>query len=140
VGHITVDVNPTTADSTPMDNLDISFVTVRSISNKRFSIPITVETQNTTEKLHALIDCGAEGLFIDESITNKWRKKKLRKPIRVNNVDGTPNTSGAIEEQCLITFQINDKIMTEWFLVTTLGDHNFILGLPWLEKHNPNID
>ena len=30
--------------------------------------------------------------------------------------------------------------MTEWFFVTTLGDQNLILGLPWLEKHNPNID
>ena len=29
--------------------------------------------------------------------------------------------------------------MTEWFYVTTLGDQNLILGLPWLEKHNPNI-
>ena len=30
--------------------------------------------------------------------------------------------------------------MTEWFYVTTLGDQNLILGLPWLEKHNPIID
>ena len=30
--------------------------------------------------------------------------------------------------------------MTEWFYVTTLGDQNLILGLPWLEKHKPNID
>ena len=30
--------------------------------------------------------------------------------------------------------------MTEWFYVTTLGDQNLILGLPWLEKHNPKID
>ena len=30
--------------------------------------------------------------------------------------------------------------MTKWFYVTTLGDQNLILGLPWLEKHNPNID
>jgi hypothetical protein len=30
--------------------------------------------------------------------------------------------------------------MTEWFYVTALGDQNLILGLPWLEKHNPIID
>ena len=59
-------------------------------------------------------------------------------PIKVRNIDGTYNESGAITEKCLINF--NDKTMTEWFYVTTLGDQNLILGLPWLEKHNPNID
>jgi hypothetical protein len=38
------------------------------------------------------------------------------------------------------TFRINDRIMTEWFYVTALGDQNLILVLPWLEKHNPIID
>ncbi len=74
VGHMTVDINPISMDSTPMDDLDISFVTVHSISNKRFSIPISVETRNTTENLYTLVDCGAEGLFINQSIPHKWRK------------------------------------------------------------------
>ena len=30
--------------------------------------------------------------------------------------------------------------MTKWFYVTTIGDQDLILGLPWLEKHNPIID
>ena len=30
--------------------------------------------------------------------------------------------------------------MTEWFDVTTIGDQDLILGLPWLEKHNPIIN
>jgi hypothetical protein len=30
--------------------------------------------------------------------------------------------------------------MTEWFYVMALGDQHLILGLPWLEKHNPIID
>ena len=30
--------------------------------------------------------------------------------------------------------------MTKWFYVATLGDQKMILGLPWLEKHNPDID
>ena len=30
--------------------------------------------------------------------------------------------------------------MTEWFYVTMIGDQDLILGLPWLEKHNPIID
>ncbi len=137
---MTVDINPISMDSTPMDDLDISFVTVHSISNKRFSIPISVETRNTTENLYTLVDCGAEGLFINQSIPHKWRKDRLKRPVKVKNVDGTSNANGKITERCLITFDINRKTMTEWFSVTTLGNQNLILGLPWLEKHNPIIN
>jgi hypothetical protein len=140
VGCLTVDNTPIPTDSTPMDSLDLSHVTVQSISNRRFSIPIKVETVENTEEITALIDSGAEGLFIDKSIAHKWRTSILKSPIKVRNVDGTYNENGAITERCLIPFRINDKIMTEWFYVTALGDQNLILGLPWLEKHNPIID
>ena len=81
VGLMTVDDVPAT-DSTPDDNFDIAFVSVRSTSNRRISIPVKVETAENTEPLNALIDCGAEGLFIDKKIASNWRKKKIR-PIRV---------------------------------------------------------
>jgi hypothetical protein len=140
VGCLTVDNTPIPMDSTPMDSLNLSHVTVRSISNRRFSIPIKVETVENTEEITALIDSGAEGLFIDKSIAHKWRTSILKSPIKVRNIDGTYNENGAITERCLIPFRINNKIMTEWFYVTALGDQNLILGLPWLEKHNPIID
>ena len=70
---MTVDDFPITMDSTPTDNLNLSHVTVQSISNRRFSIPIKVETVENTEEITALIDCGADGLFIDKSNTHKWR-------------------------------------------------------------------
>ena len=123
-----------------MDSLNLSHVTVWSISNQQFSIPIKVETVENTEEITALVDCGAEGLVIDKSITHKWRKGILKTPIKVRNVDGTYNENGAITERCLIPFRIKDKTMTEWFYVTPIGDQDLILGLPWLEKHNPIIN
>jgi hypothetical protein len=135
-----VDNIPIPMDSTPMDSLDLSHVTVRSISNRQFSIPIKVETVENTEEITALIDSGAKGLFIDKSIAHKWGKSILKSLIKVRNVDGTYNKNGAIMERCLIPFRINNRIMTEWFYVTALGDQSLILGLPWLEKHNPIID
>ena len=30
--------------------------------------------------------------------------------------------------------------MTEWFCITAIGNQNLILGLPWLEKHNPIVN
>jgi len=35
---------------------------------------------------------------------------------------------------------MNGKCMTEWFSITALGNQKFILGLPWLEKHNPDVN
>ena len=135
---MTVDEAPN-PDSTPADSIEIAHVTVRSTSNRRISIPIKVETAQNTESLNALINCGAEGLFIDKKIASSWRKRKIR-PIKVRNVDGTVNVDGEITEKCLITFDINGKRLTEWFYVTTIGDQSLILGLPWLEKHNPIVD
>ena len=71
---------------------------------------------------------------------HKWRRSILKTPIKVRNVDGTYNENGAITERCLIPFRIKDKTMTEWFYVTMIGDQDLILGLPWLEKHNPIIN
>ena len=119
MGCLTVDDTPITTDSTPMDNLDINHVTVQSISNRRIAIPIEVETEKDTENLNALIDCGAEGMFIDKKIASNWRKKKLAKPINVQNVDGTQNTDGKITDKCLVTFNIKGKCLMEWFHVTS---------------------
>ena len=124
----------------PLKEVVIQNVTVRSPSNKRFTIPITIETTENTKEAHALIDCGAEGLFVDASYAKRWRKEPLKHQIRVRNVDGTINANGNIKEKCLITFRIGDEEMTEWFHVTNTGDQNLILGLPWLTKRNPIID
>ena len=137
---MTVDNIPIPMDSTPTDSLNLSHVTVQSISNRQFSIPIKVETVENTEEITVLVDCGAEGLFINKSILHKWRRSILKTLIKVRNVDGTYNENGAITERCLIPFRIKDKTMTEWFYITTIGDQDPILGLPWLEKHNPIIN
>ena len=121
----------------------IQLQTTASISHLyQYVLPRIEEFQyplKLTEPLNALIDCGAEGLFIDKKIASNWTKKNIQ-PIRVRNVDGTENVDGRITEKCLITFYICGKRLTEWFYVTVLGDQSLILGLPWLEKHNPIID
>ncbi len=129
---MTVDEDPNETISVP-DTLNILNVTVHSISERRISIPIRIETDHNTEKTHALVDCGAEGLFIDKSIAHKWKRQPIN-PIKVRNVDGTLNIEGEINEKCLITFDMNGRNMTEWFLVSALGSRKMILGLPWLEE------
>jgi hypothetical protein len=98
VGCLTVDNTPIPMDSTPMDSLDLSHVTVRSISNRRFSIPIKVETVENTEEITALINSGAEGLFIDKSIVHKWRTSILKSPIKVRNTYRGQRSRGTVPE------------------------------------------
>ena len=50
-----------------LEEVVIQNVTVRSPSNKCFTIPTMIETTGNTKDTHALIDCGAEGLFVDAS-------------------------------------------------------------------------
>ena len=80
---MTVDEDP---NETISNTLDILNVTVHSISERRISIPIWIETDHNTEKTHALVDCGAEGLFIDKSIAHKWKQQPIN-PIKVRNVE-----------------------------------------------------
>ena len=76
MGLMTVDEVPAT-DSTPTNSFNIAYVSVRSTLNRRISIPIKVEPTNLTEPLNALIDCGAEGLFINKKITSNWIKEHM---------------------------------------------------------------
>src|SRR5258705_13006483 len=134
-----LDLDLISVDDDPKDSININGVIVKSLANKHFTIPISVKSENT-EETTALIDSGAEGMFVDISIAQKWRKTNLVKLVKVRNVDGTANTNGEIKEKCLITIDCQGKEMTDWFYVMALGDQNFILGLLWLEKYNPVIE
>jgi hypothetical protein len=48
-------------------------------------------------EINALIDCGAEGRFINRKIVNWADTKKLKEPILVQNVDGTINKEGMVK-------------------------------------------
>src|SRR5258705_7073815 len=134
-----LDLDLISVDEDPKDSININGVIVKLLANKCFTIPISIKSENT-EETTALIDSGAEGMFINISIARKWRKTSLVKLVKVRNVDGTTNANGEIKEKCLITIDCQGKEMTDWFYVMGLGDQNFILGLLWLEKYNPVIE
>ena len=86
----------------------------------------------------ALLDTGAEGLFVDERIAKA--RRKLITPLRVRNVDGTDNEGGRITHETRIKFRLGNEDFDEWCYVTNLGDQEIILGLPWFKRHNPLVD
>ena len=56
------------------------------------------------------------------------------------NVDGTENKKGTIKAYVDLDFKLNDRRFKERFYVTGLGRQKMILGFPWLNKHNPDVD
>ncbi|KAF8691051.1 hypothetical protein RHS03_08835, partial [Rhizoctonia solani] len=55
-------------------------------------------------------------------------------------LDGLSPQAGKIWKKVHLTFLFDGKRMTETFLVRNTRSHAAILGIKWLENHNPKID
>jgi hypothetical protein len=55
-------------------------------------------------------------------------------------VDGTENQGGIISKSCVLRVQQGEQQIAQWFYVTNLGQDRVILGYPWLQEFNPEID
>jgi hypothetical protein len=69
-----------------------------------------------------------------------FNTKKLSEPIKVMNVDGTPNEAGLITEIADVILHYKGHSECTIFTVTQTGKDDVILGLPWLKQHNPEVD
>jgi hypothetical protein len=66
---------------------------------------------------------------------------QLDSPILVWNADGTPNKGGPIDLEVNLLITIVDHQERLTFEVINLGGkQKLVLGLPWLEAHNPMIN
>ena len=88
-----------------------------------------------------MIDSGATSTFIHQQFIerNGIITHALFKPIKLRNVDGSPNKAGSLTEWCQLEIRAGDYCEKVNFLVTNLGSEDIILG-PWLRKINPTID
>jgi hypothetical protein len=89
-----------------------------------------------------MIDCGATGLFLDLPFVKRHRitQHPLRHPIRLLNIDGTPNQAGSLTHFARLELTVDGVPGWYDFLITDLGGEDVILGLPWLRQLNPAID
>ena len=118
--------------------------TINAASNNQLRLDVEVQTTDTerTFRLSSLLDSGASGLFIDKGYVkqNNIPTQKLQRSIPVLNVDGTPNEAGAITEVVNLVLRYDGHSERAVFAVTSLGNQDMILGLPWLRLHNPEVD
>ena len=107
-------------------------------------VPIHLKTTDTMEEAstEAMVDTGATGDFIDQDFVAqaKLPTRKLSQPVPVYNVDRTPNEAGSIREVVDTIMVYNGHSERILLAVTRLGKQSMILGISWLNKHNPEID
>ena len=105
-------------------------------------IPIKLNWGGKTVETEALVDSGAEGVFINKDMITRYGLKQfpLARPITARNADNSINRAGSISTYALQRIVIGDKSRMERLLVTDIGKTPVILGLPWLTKMNPKID
>ena len=89
-----------------------------------------------------LLDSGATGLVMSEEFARRHRFKRTRleRLVYVRNVDGTLNYTGPIVDT--VEMEIFFKGHKERISIDVIGGQKWsvILGMPWLRRHNPEID
>jgi hypothetical protein len=90
----------------------------------------------------AMVDCGATENFIDKDYAEQIKipldKKKI--PRRVLAIDGREIASRLVTLNTSIKLIINNHHEKIKLHCITIRNSPIIMGLPWLKKHNPNID
>jgi len=90
----------------------------------------------------ALLDSGVTEMFINKKMAAKhgFRLQKLKRPVAVRNVNGTNNSGGAITHQVKVNMYYKSHVERIRMDVCDLGKTDVILGMPWLQAHNPEIN
>jgi len=105
---------------------------------------IGIEKIDTHESIavKALLDSGTMEMFMDKKTAAKhgFMLKKLERPIIVRNVDRTNNSGGAIIHQVEANVYYKGHVERMRMDVCDLGKTEAILGMLWLQAHNPEIN
>jgi len=125
-------------DNTSMRNLD------KGDLLREVTVKIGLERIDTQEGItvEALLNSGVMGLVMSSEFARKQRfkLKKLDRPMYVRNVDGSLNKERPIKH--MVEVNIYYQGHRERIEIDIIGGQKWmvILGMPWLAHHNPEID
>ncbi len=110
--------------------------------NKAIKVSILLYTQKEQATKRALLDSEATKLFIHPKLMKelKLKRNRLVKPRKVKNVDGTLNKAGAVTHTTTFKVNYQGKETRHKFLIADIGEDEIILGYPFFEGANPDID
>jgi len=89
-----------------------------------------------------LLDSGVIGIFMDKKMVARhgFKLQKLERPVIVRNVDGINNSRRATMHQVEVNVYYKNHIERIRMNVCNLGRTDIILGMPWLQAYNPEIN
>jgi hypothetical protein len=89
----------------------------------------------------ALLNTGATKNFIHPCVVKQLslRTKKLTKPRKVKNMDGTLNQSGEITDAVTLIITYNGKPTQHLFFIANIASDDLILGYPFFENTNLSV-
>ena len=115
------------------DSVAISSTVTCDANEKSIICPAKLGTgKNTTIDIKVMIDCSAEGNFIDRTYTGIMgiKKKVLTRPIVVKNVDGTLNQMGTITHYVNVTLELANGNGTNGYTSQNSGNKELYLKYP----------
>jgi len=116
------------------------------ISNIFNTRQVLTKTRSELEEreglVKALLDSRVIGLFMSKGYTQRGGFKliKLEKLILVRNMNGTGNSGDAIIHKVEVNLYFKEHVERVQMDMCNLGKTEVILGMPWLQAHNPEID
>jgi len=90
----------------------------------------------------ALLDSGTTEIFMDKKMAarHRFRLQKLKRPVTVRNIDGTNNSKRTITYQVEVNIYYKNHVKRMRMDVYDLERTDVILGIPWLQAHNLEIN
>jgi len=110
--------------------------------NKSINTSVLLYTEGRRVKTKALLDSGATECFRHPKWVDNHElpKEPLKRPRKVQNVDGTTNCMGEITHTVTMAVCHQSRMKIHQFLVADIGEDNLILGYPFFKAANPFID
>ena len=111
---------------------------------REVTVKIGLKRIDTQEGVMAevLLDSGATRLVMSSEFARKqgFKLKKLERLMLVRNVDGSFNKEGLIENTVKVNIYYQGHRERMEIDVIREQKWTVILGMPWLARHNPEID
>ena len=105
-------------------------------------VTCTIDDQYNRFRSYALLDIGATGYaFIDEDFVRCHNLPlfALKKPRRLEVIDGRASVSGDITHLTKVQLTIDKHVETLPMFVTKLGHYPIVLEMPWFRRHDVQI-
>jgi len=118
--------------------LRISSMYIQRIS--AIHVPLLFKGTRTVKK--ALLDSGATENFLDTRTVQRLKLTThiLKEPQYIYNIDGSNNKAGQITHSCQLELTYGNKNVRQQFFISDLGQDQALLGYPFLQEFNPQVD